>query len=66
MEEHQGGMAVAWVLLDFLTICAAGSFGVEELQQVTLTGCLTVDVASMQALQIFKVIFLCGPTPAAA
>ena len=48
-------MAVAWVLPDSLTICAAGAFEVEELQQVTLNGCLTVDAASMQALQIFKV-----------
>ncbi len=59
-------MAVAWVLpgccLTALTLCAAGSFEVEELQQVTLNGCLTVDAASMQALQIFKV----SPTPAAA
>ena len=49
-------MAVAWMLPDSLTICAAGSFEVEELQQVTLSGCLTVDAASSQALQIFKVI----------
>ena len=45
------------MLPDCLQLCAAGFFEVEELQQVTLNGCLTVDAASMQALQIFKVIF---------
>ena len=50
-------MVDVWSLADCLTLCAAGSFEVEELQQVTLNGCLTVDAASMQALQIFKVMF---------